>query len=178
MNRVPPLGIYDSTNDKYTLFAGSGGAVRQKNELTQVLGLEKDALRVISKDVGGNFGTRNRVYVEFGLVIWASKKLGCPVKYTSDRSEAFLSDYQGRDLVTHVELAVSKDGKFLAMRADNISNAGARCVSLSSLGKGSALITGSYGHSRRLCACPRGLHQYYADPSLSKLRPTRSDLCD
>ena len=151
------LGIYDAANKKYTLYAGSGGAVRQKNELIQVLGLKTDTLRVISKDVGGNFGTRNRVYVEFGLVIWAAKKLGCPVKYTSDRSEAFLSDYQGRDLVTNVELAVAKDGTFLAMRADNISNAGARCVSLSPLGKGTALITGNY-HIPVACVRARAVY--------------------
>ena len=71
-------------------------------------------------------------------------KLKRPVKYTATRSEAFLTDYQGRDLVTKVELAFDKGGRFLAMRADNISNAGARCVSLSPLSKGSGLITGSY----------------------------------
>src|SRR5262249_12647638 len=65
-------------------------------------------------------------------------------KYTATRSEAFLSDYQGRDLSTSVELALDGNGRFLAMRADNVSNVGARCVSLSPLGKGSALVTGSY----------------------------------
>ncbi len=101
-------------------------------------------LRVLSYDVGGNFGTRNRVFVEFGLVLWASKKVGRPVKYTATRSEAFLSDYQGRDLVTKVELALRKDGKFLAMRAENISNIGARAVSFSPLSKGAGLIPGPY----------------------------------
>src|SRR5262249_16614255 len=91
-----------------------------------------------------NFGTRNRVFVEFGLVLWAARKLGRPVKFTATRSEAFLSDYQGRDLVTKVELALRKDGRFLAMRATNISNVGARCVSLSPLSKGAGLIPGSY----------------------------------
>ena len=66
------------------------------------------------------------------------------MKYTATRSEAFLSDYQGRDLVTKVELALRKDGKFLAMRATNISNIGARAVSFSPLSKGSGLIPGSY----------------------------------
>src|SRR5499427_4008063 len=135
---------YDSAVDKYTLYAGSGGAVRQKNELVKVLGIAPDKLRVLSYDVGGNFGTRNRVFVEFGLVLWAAKKVGRPVKYTATRSEAFLSDYQGRDLVTKVELALRKDGRFLAMRATNISNVGARCVSLSPLSKGAGLIPGSY----------------------------------
>ena len=86
----------------------------------------------------------NRPYVEFGLVLWASRKVGRAVKYTATRSEAFLTDYQGRDLISKVELAIRKDGKFLALRADNISNVGALCVSLSPLSKGSGLITGSY----------------------------------
>jgi len=138
------LAHYDAATDRYTLYAGSGGAVRQKRELATVLGIAPEQLRVLSHDVGGNFGARNRVYVEFGLVLWAARKLGRPVKYTATRSEAFLTDYQGRDLVTKVELALRADGRFLAMRASNISNVGARCVSLSPLGKGSALITGSY----------------------------------
>ncbi len=138
------VAAYDPATKRFTLYAGSGGAVRQKGELTKVLGIEPANLRVVSIDVGGNFGARNRVYVEFGLVVWASRKLGKPVKYTATRSESFLTDYQGRDLVTRVELALDKTGRFLAMRADNISNVGARCVSLSPLGKGSALITGSY----------------------------------
>jgi carbon-monoxide dehydrogenase large subunit len=135
---------YDAGTGRYTLYAGSGGAVRQKRELATLLGIEVNSLRVLSYDVGGNFGTRNRVYVESGLILWASKKVGRPVKYLSTRSECFLSDYQGRDLVEKYELALDASGKFLALRATNISNAGARCVSLSPLSKGSGLITGSY----------------------------------
>jgi carbon-monoxide dehydrogenase large subunit len=138
------LGDYDAATGRYTLYAGSGGAVRQKVEMAGVLGVPPDKMRVLSYDVGGNFGSRNRPYVEFGLVLWAAGKLKRPVKYTATRSEAFLSDYQGRDLVTAVELAFAKDGRILAMRADNISNVGARCVSLSPLSKGAGLITGSY----------------------------------
>jgi len=135
---------YDVATGRYTLYAGSGGAVRQKRELSTVLGIAPERLRVLSYDVGGNFGTRNRVFVEFGLVLWAAGKLKRPVKYNATRSEAFLSDYQGRDLVSRAELALNKDGRFLAMRATNISNVGARCVSLSPLGKGAGLIPGSY----------------------------------
>ena len=126
------------------MWAGSGGAVRQKAELAAVLGVPLDQVRVLSFDVGGNFGTRNRLYVESALAPWASRRLGRPVKYTSTRSEVFLSDYQGRDLVTRVALALRADGRFLGLRADNVSNVGARCASLSPLSKGSALITGSY----------------------------------
>src|ERR1700693_3624681 len=138
------LGHYDTATGRYTLYAGSGGAVRQKSGLGQVLGIARENLRVLSPDVGGNFGTRNRGFVEFGLVLWAAKKLGRPVKFTATRSEAFLSDYQGRDLVTKVELALDEKHRFIGMRATNISNVGARCVSLSPLSKGSGLIPGSY----------------------------------
>src|SRR5215467_3659271 len=138
------LAEYDAASDRYTLYAGSGGAVRQKNELAGVLAIAPDRLRVLSYDVGGNFGTRNRVFVEFGLVLWAARKLRRPVKYTATRSECFISDYQGRDLVAKFELALDERGRFLALRATNISNAGARCVSLSPLSKGAGLITGSY----------------------------------
>ena len=102
------------------------------------------ALSAVSKDVGGNFGTRNRLYVEFPLVGWISRKIGRPVKFTCRRSESFISDYQGRDLVSKVSLAIDANGRFLAMRADNLSNVGSRMVSLSPLSKGSGLITGSY----------------------------------
>ena len=138
------LGHWDAATERYTLWSGSGGAVRQKAELAAVLGVPSEQVRVVSFDVGGNFGTRNRLYVELALVLWASRRLGRPVKYTSSRSEVFLSDYQGRDLSTRVALAVRADGRFLALRADNISNVGARCASLSPLGKGSALVTGPY----------------------------------
>src|SRR5215510_6809522 len=138
------LACYDPRTHRYTLYAGSGGAVRQKHELASTLGIAPHQLRVLCLDVGGNFGARNRPFVEFGLVLWAARKLGRPVKYTATRCEAFLSDYQGRDLVSKVELALRSDGRFLAMRAVNISNVGARCVSLSPLGKGAGLITGSY----------------------------------
>jgi carbon-monoxide dehydrogenase large subunit len=138
------LGEYNAQTGRYTLYAPTGGAVRQKREMAAVLGVTPEQVRVITADVGGNFGSKNRPYVEYGLVLWAARLLARPVKYTATRSEAFLSDTQGRDLVTNVELAVRKDGRFLALRADNISNVGARCISLSPLSKGSALITGSY----------------------------------
>lgn len=138
------LANYDFDTQRYTLYAGSGGAVRQKKELSEVLGEDQKNVRILSFDVGGNFGTRNRAYVEFGLVMWASKKIARPVKFRAERSESFLTDYQGRDLVTEVSLAIDKSGRFLAMRADNLSNVGYCCVSLSPLSKGSGLITGSY----------------------------------
>jgi carbon-monoxide dehydrogenase large subunit len=138
------LGVWDAGTGRTTLYAGSGGAVRQKREMATVLGTDEKDIRVLSMDVGGNFGTRNRVYVEFGLVAWAARRLARPVKFTCDRGESFVSDYQGRDLITRVELALDADGTFRALRASNLSNVGARCVSLSPLSKGSGIVTGSY----------------------------------
>ena len=138
------LGHFDAKTGKYELWVGGGGAVRQRGELASVLGVDPKLVRVQTYDVGGNFGSKNRVYVEYGLVLWASRRVGCPVKFTATRHECFVSDYQGRDLTVKMELALRKDGRFLALRTDNVSNVGARCVSLSPLGKGSGLVTGSY----------------------------------
>ena len=138
------LGQYDRASGRYTLNAGSNGAVTHKRQIAGALNEDPENIRVLCFDVGGNFGTKNRVYVEFGLVLWAAKKLGRPVKFLATRSESFLSDYQGRDLLTKVELALDADGTFLAYRASNLSNVGARIVSLSPLGKGAPLVTGSY----------------------------------
>ncbi len=141
-----------------------------------MLGIPPESLRVLSYDVGGNFGTRNRVFVEFGLALWAARKLGRPVKFTATRSETFLTDYQGRDLVTRVELALRKDGRFLAMRATNISNLGARCVSLSPLSKGAGPDPGLVRHPGSHAARHGGLHQHHADAGLPQLGPPGGDV--
>ena len=138
------LGDYDTATGRSTLYCGGGGAVKQKGEMAAILNLPPEKVRVLEYDIGGNFGSRNRPYVEYGLVVWAAGKIKRPVKFTATRSECFLTDYQGRDLITNVEVAFDEGGKILAMRADNISNVGAHCVSLSPLSKGSGLITGGY----------------------------------
>jgi hypothetical protein len=72
------LGHYDAKTDKYELWVGGGGAVRQRGELASVLGVDPKLVRVQTYDVGGNFGSKNRVYVEYGLVLWASRRVGRP----------------------------------------------------------------------------------------------------
>ena len=119
------------------------------------------------------------VYVEFGLVLWASKKLGRPVKYTATRSEAFLTDYQGRDLVTQRRAGVAQGRPHSsAMRADNISNVGAHCVSLSPLEQGLGPDHRLLRHSGGDAARARGVHQHDAHPRLSQLGPARGHLRD
>ena len=118
--------------------------MRQKRELALILGVDEGAVRVVSRDVGGNFGTKNSFFPEFVLVVWAAKRLGRPVKWTCERQEAFLSDYQGRDLTVAAELALDAQGNFLALRSSNLSNAGAHSVSHVPLSKGASLMTSVY----------------------------------
>ncbi|MBN8910198.1 MAG: molybdopterin-dependent oxidoreductase, partial [Rhodospirillales bacterium] len=95
-----------------------------KNLMAPLFGAEPDKFRVITPDVGGGFGMKLFLYAEHVLTCYAARKLGRPVKWTSERSEAFLCDTQGRDNVTLGELAVDKDGKFLALRTRNLANMG------------------------------------------------------
>ena len=111
------IGAYDEATARYTLYAGSGGVVRQKADLAGALGVPETDVRVVSGEVGGNFGTRNSTYPEFVLVAWAAKRLGRPVKWTCGRREAFLTDYHGRDLMSEAALALDDDGRFLACAA-------------------------------------------------------------
>ncbi len=138
------LATYSPEDGRYTLQAGSGNVVRQRRELATILGVPEAKVRVIAKDVGGNFGTRNAFYPEFAIIAWAARRVGRPVKWTCERSEAFLSDYGGRDLEVEAELALDKDGNFLAMRSQNWSNVGAQSVSYGPLNKGVELATGVY----------------------------------
>ncbi len=138
------VASYNTKTGRYTLHAGSGNVVRQKRELATILGVEESTVRVVSREVGGNFGTRNAFYPEFALVTWAARRIGRPVKWTCERQESFLSDYQGRDLYVEAELALDDDGKFLALRGSNLSNVGAHTVSFVPLTKGVGLMTSVY----------------------------------
>jgi carbon-monoxide dehydrogenase large subunit len=138
------IGAYDKESGRTTLYAGSGGVVRQKHELAGVLGVPTTAVRVVSGDVGGNFGTRNAFYPEFALVAWAAKRVGRPVKWTCERSEAFLCDYQGRDQAIEAELALDASGRFLALRGCVTMNAGAYSVMYVPLVKCVELLSSVY----------------------------------
>lgn len=138
------VGAYDPRVGRYTLHAGSGNVVRQKGELAGILNVAESKVRVIARDVGGNFGTRNAFYPEFALVCWAARRLSRPVKWTCERSESFLSDYQGRDLAVQAELALDADGHFLGLRGSNTSNVGAHTVSFVALVKGVELMSSVY----------------------------------
>jgi len=139
------VGDYDKASGRYTLYAGTGsGVAREKMDLASVLGAPPENCRALCGDMGGNFGTRNFFFPEYGLLPWAAKRVGRPVKWLGDRTESFVSDYQGRDLTSEAELALDKDGKFLALRGTNISNVGAHTIAFVPLRKGLGQMSSVY----------------------------------
>jgi len=138
------VGEWDPGSGRFTVHAGAGGLGRTRTGVAGALGVPESAVRVVAGEVGGNFGTRNSCYPEFALVAWAARRVGRPVKWTGERREGFLADYQGRDLVSHAELALDAAGTFLAFRAVNTSNVGAHVVSFHPLNKGMAIATTVY----------------------------------
>src|ERR1700693_6107667 len=79
------VGVYDAATGRYTLYAGSGGIVRQKKEIAAILNVPFESVRVVAHEIGGNFGTKNSFFPEFALVVWGSRKVGRPVKWTGGR---------------------------------------------------------------------------------------------
>ena len=129
VNPIEPrgcIGLWDPEDQSYTLY-NAGQAVHGISRMlaTAVFKTTPDKLRVISPDVGGGFGTKNFVYPEMALVLWAARRLGRPVKWISERTEGFISDTQGRDHVMRAELALAADGRFLALRIASTANIGA-----------------------------------------------------
>src|SRR5690242_14360855 len=133
-NRLVPNAIeprsanatYSRAEDGYTLYVASQNPHVERLLMTAfVLGLPESKVRVVAPDVGGGFGSKIYLYGEDVVVTWAAKKLNRAVKWTADRSEAYVSDAHGRDHYTVAELAMDKDGKFLAMRVKTTANLGA-----------------------------------------------------
>ena len=117
---------YTRHDESYTLYvANQNPHVERLLMCAFVLGLPESKVRVIAPDVGGGFGSKIFLYAEETALVWASKHVGRPIKWTADRSEAFLTDAHGRDHVTKVELAMDAKGMFLALRVKTIANMGA-----------------------------------------------------
>ena len=138
------LGAYDGETKRYLVYASSAGVHRARTEIAGALGVPESEVRVVTRELGGNYGTRNNLYPEFALVAWAARRVRRPVKWTCERTEAFLSDDHARDLVTRAELALDAEGRFLALRFDHLSNVGAHAVSFIPLTKGIAVSTSVY----------------------------------
>jgi carbon-monoxide dehydrogenase large subunit len=122
----PRNAIGDWDGKRSTLYASCQGAHHLKETLAnEILHIDPAALRAVTPDVGGGFGTKIFIYPEHPLVVWAAKKLGRPVKWTGERADSFLADAHGRDNVIEAAVALDKDGRFLALQIDNVANLGA-----------------------------------------------------
>src|SRR5215208_1598110 len=162
------IGDFHPDTGRYTLHAGAGGAVSPKRDLAVVLGVPPEQVRVVMHDIGGNFGTRGGFNAEFAVVAWAARRVGRPVKWTGDRSEYFAADHQARDLAVTAELALDRDGTFLAMRGSNLVNQGAYALAFGSLNKGVEIMSSIY-RAGRAFPRPCRVDQHRADPPLSQL---------
>jgi carbon-monoxide dehydrogenase large subunit len=139
---------YDAANDHYTFYAGNQGVFGLKHQMADLLKIKPAQMRVLTGNVGGSFGMKGSPYPEYAGLFHASKLLGRPVKWTDDRSGSFLSDQHGRDHDFDAELALDKDGKFLAVRLTGFANVGAYLANVGPL-------MGSMGVTRNLAAIYR-----------------------
>ena len=142
------IADYDADSGRWTLYANTQGGWLIKNLIGAVFQTDPAKFRVITPDVGGGFGMKAFLYAEHVLTCYAARKLGRPVKWTSDRAEAFLSDTQGRDNITLGELAIDANGKFLALRTRNVANMGAYLSTFAPYIPtlaGGAVLSGVYG---------------------------------
>jgi carbon-monoxide dehydrogenase large subunit len=121
-------GSYDAARDLYFLHATTQGVGPMRGQLSAVLGVPPEKVRVVAEEVGGGFGVRFNAYPEYGALLYAAKKLGRPVKWVGTRSEVFLGDEQARDIVHTGEMALDANGRILGMRFDYLSNMGAYVV--------------------------------------------------
>ena len=128
------LGHFEPGTDQHTVYVTSQNPHVHRLVMSAFIGIAPEhKLRVVAPDVGGGFGSKIFIYGEECLVLWASRKLdGVPVKWTADRTEAFLSDAHGRDHVSKAELAIDADGNFLALRVNTKANLGAYMSTFSS----------------------------------------------
>jgi carbon-monoxide dehydrogenase large subunit len=139
------IGEYDPGEESYTLWSSTQGSHFVRNLLAEsVFKVPENRIRVVTRDVGGGFGMKLFLYPEHILVLWAAKKLGRPVKWIPERSDAFLTDTQGRDNLTRLELALDEDLRFLALGVAILANMGAY---LSNFAPEIPTISGAVMHS-------------------------------
>jgi carbon-monoxide dehydrogenase large subunit len=121
----PRAGLCSFDGERFTLTVPGQGVWAQKLQLADILGVTPDKVRILTYNVGGSFGMKGPIYPEYVCLAHAARALGRPVKWTDERSGSFLSDHHGRDHEITGELALDKDGKFLALRMTGFGNVGA-----------------------------------------------------
>jgi aerobic carbon-monoxide dehydrogenase large subunit len=131
------IGDYNAVDDFYTLYAASQNPHGLRMELSHIFHVPENQIRVISPDVGGGFGLKGGPFPDDLLVMWASKKIRRPVKWTATRSESMINDHHAREMVYYGELALDEHGKILGLRSKSLFQMGAYFV-------GAALAAGAF----------------------------------
>ena len=119
------VGVHDPATGRTTLFVSSQSIHTNRDTAARVLGVDPSMIRFVAPDVGGGFGAKNFAYSEHALILWAARRTGRAVKWIATRSEVFLSDHQARDHLATATLALTAEGRFLALHVDSIANLGA-----------------------------------------------------
>src|SRR5499433_1078848 len=119
------IGVYDSASGRFTLHAPSQGVFGLRANMADILKVEPKQVRILTGHVGGSFGMKSAPFPEYVCVLHAARALGRPVKWTDERSGSFVSDTHGRDHDMTAELALDRDGNFLAVRLTGYGNLGA-----------------------------------------------------
>jgi aerobic carbon-monoxide dehydrogenase large subunit len=119
------IGTVEPGIERLTLYTSTQAPHHIRRQVTEQLGIAESALRIISPDVGGGFGYKGKLYPEESIIPWAARRLGRPVRWVATRAESFVSDNQARDHLTHAELALDADGRFLGLRVSTFANLGA-----------------------------------------------------
>ena len=147
--------IYSPADDSYTLYVSNQNPhVERLLMCAFVLGIPEHKMRVVAPDVGGGFGSKIFLYGEETALVFASKHVKRPIKWTADRSEAFLSDAHGRDHLTTAKLALDKDGKFIGFKVDTTANLGAYLSTFASCVPTilyATLLAGQYATPKIVC---------------------------
>jgi len=143
----PRAVMAEPQGEKLTLYTSTQAPHHIRRQVTEQLGIPESAVRVVSPDVGGGFGYKGKLYPEEGIIAWAARRLRHPVRWVATRAESFVADNQGRDHLTHAELALDGEGRFLALKVETSANLGAY---ISTFGAAipsaiySALLAGGY----------------------------------
>ena len=125
MENRTALGDYDPAADRYTFRAGLQGVYGHRQAFAAIFREPESKFRVLADDTGGGFGMKGSLYPEHVLALWAARRLGRPVAWAAERSEALVSDNHARDNLTEAELALDRDGRFLALRVSTEASLGA-----------------------------------------------------
>src|SRR3954447_10687437 len=119
------VGLHDRATDRYAAHVSAQSIHATRDHAARALGVEPNRVRFVAPDVGGGFGAKNFIYPEHVLIPWAARRIGRPVKWIAGRGEVFIADHQGRDHQAEAELALDREGRFLALRVKSAANLGA-----------------------------------------------------